>query len=104
MLTLMRKAICLISPNPTWLNLRWQRQLEQNPKNITLMRELYRLASKYNLQPLQEKLQKAYPNQFNQKDMMWFEHGKTITSSKNATTPTQQEKSFEEFDRTFGQN
>ena len=46
------------------------------------MRELYRLASKYNLQPLQEKLQKAYPNQFNQKDMMWFEHGKTITSSK----------------------
>ena len=76
---------------------RWQRQLEQNPKNITLMRELYRLASKYNLQPLQEKLQKAYPDQFNQKDMMWFEHGKTITSSKNATTPTQQEKSFEEL-------
>ncbi len=71
---------------------RWQRQLEQNPKNITLMRELYRLASKYNLLPLQEKLQKAYPDQFNQKDMMWFEHGKTITSSKNATTPTQQEK------------
>lgn len=57
------------------------------------MRELYRLASKYNLLPLQEKLQKAYPDQFNQKDMMWFEHGKTITSSKNATTPTQQEKS-----------
>ena len=48
---------------------RWQRQLEQNPKNITLMRELYRLASKYNLLPLQEKLQKAYPDQFNQKDM-----------------------------------
>lgn len=76
---------------------RWQRQLEQNPKNITLMRELYRLASKYNLLPLQEKLQKAYPDQFNQKDMMWFEHGKTITSSKNATTPAQQEKSFEEL-------
>ena len=35
----MRKAICLISPNPTWLKLgRWQRQLEQNPKNITYER------------------------------------------------------------------
>ena len=69
------------------------------------MRELYRLASKYNLQPLQEKLQKAYPNQFNQKDMMWFEHGKTITSSKNVRqTPTQQEKSFEELTALFSQN
>ena len=33
MLTLMRKAICLISPEPDMAKLgRWQRQLEQNPK------------------------------------------------------------------------
>ena len=45
------------------------------------MRELYRLASKYNLQPLQEKLQK--PILINSiKKTCGFEHGKTITSSK----------------------
>ena len=46
---------------------RWQRQLEKNPKNLTLMKELYRLASKYNVQPLREKLQNSYPEQFNSK-------------------------------------
>ena len=76
---------------------RWQRQLEQNPKNLTLMKELYRLASKYNVQPLREKLQSSYPEQFNSKDIMWLEHDKVIISAKNASTITQQEKSFDEL-------
>ena len=76
---------------------RWQRQLEQNPKNLTLMKELYRLASKYNVQPLREKLQNSYPEQFNSKDIMWLEHDKVIISAKNASTITQQEKSFDEL-------
>lgn len=76
---------------------RWQRQLEQNPKNLTLMKELYRLASKYNVQPLREKLQSSYPEQFNSKDIMWLEHDKVIISVKNASTITQQEKSFDEL-------
>ena len=76
---------------------RWQRQLEQNPKNLTLMKELYRLASKYNVQPLREKLQNSYPEQFNSKDIMWLEHDKVIVSAKNASTITQQERSFDEL-------
>lgn len=76
---------------------RWQRQLEKNPKNLTLMKELYRLASKYNVQPLREKLQNSYPEQFNSKDIMWLEHDKVIISAKNASTITQQEKSFDEL-------
>lgn len=76
---------------------RWQRQLEKNPKNLTLMKELYRLASKYNVQPLREKLQNSYPEQFNSKDIMWLEHDKVIVSAKNASTITQQERSFDEL-------
>jgi len=76
---------------------RWQRQLENNPKNLTLMKELYRLASKYNVQPLREKLQNNYPEQFNSKDIMWLEHDKVIISAKNASTITQQERSFDEL-------
>ena len=76
---------------------RWQRQLEKNPKNLTLMKELYRLASKYNVQPLREKLQNSYPEQFNSKDIMWLEHDKVIISAKNASTITQQERSFDEL-------
>jgi len=61
------------------------------------MKELYRLASKYNVQPLREKLQNSYPEQFNSKDIMWLEHDKVIVSAKNASTITQQERSFDEL-------
>ncbi len=49
---------------------RWQKELEKNPKNTTLATNLYRLASRYNMHPLQEKLQRDYPDLFGQKDQL----------------------------------
>ncbi|WP_429696976.1 poly-beta-1,6 N-acetyl-D-glucosamine export porin PgaA [Aggregatibacter kilianii] len=63
---------------------RWQRELAKNPKNTHLAGNLYRLAAKYNIHPLQEKLQREYPDLFSEKDFLWFEHDKAVSSAKNA--------------------
>ncbi len=63
---------------------RWQRELSRNPKNTHLAGNLYRLASKYNIHPLQKKLQSEYPDLFSEKDLLWYEHDKIIASAKNA--------------------
>ena len=63
---------------------RWQQELAKNPKNTALATNLYRLASRYNMHPLQEKLQQDYPDLFTQKDQLWFEHDKAVSSAKNA--------------------
>lgn len=77
---------------------RWQRELAKNPKNTTLAANLYRLASKYNLHPLNEKLQRDYPGLFDQKDQFWFEHDKAVFLAKNAADNQEHlEKSFAEL-------
>lgn len=76
---------------------RWQRLLNQNPKNTQLVQELYRLASRYNLTSLQDKLQRDYPELFNQKDQLWLMHDRAIMQSKGDATIEQSEKSFSEL-------
>ena len=80
-------------------------RIGKNPKILTLATNLYRLASRYNMHPLQEKLQQDYPDLFTQKDQLWFEHDKAVSSAKNAAGNREHlKKIIRRIDRTFTKN
>ncbi|POY41963.1 hypothetical protein C3Z13_08755 [Avibacterium endocarditidis] len=73
---------------------RWQDQLKQDPSNHKLALELYRLASRNRILPLQQSLMAQYPALFNTKDKTWAKHSEIIANSKGDNIS----------DRTFQQN
>lgn len=81
---------------------RWQSMLEKDPKNADLVRNLYRLASKYNMRPLQEKLMREHGDLFNTKDKLWLEHDGAIVSAKIAQNNRELNNSFERLGALLG--
>ncbi|WP_150540137.1 poly-beta-1,6 N-acetyl-D-glucosamine export porin PgaA [Actinobacillus vicugnae] len=61
---------------------RWQDELKANPANHHLATQLYRLAAKLNVHPIQDKLVQQYPDLFSAKDKAWLIHSEVISSVK----------------------
>ncbi|WP_018650794.1 poly-beta-1,6 N-acetyl-D-glucosamine export porin PgaA [Actinobacillus capsulatus] len=61
---------------------RWQEQIKANPSNHKLAIQLYRLATKLNVHPVQDQLVQIYPELFTAKDKAWLEHSKVISAVK----------------------
>ena len=59
---------------------RWQTQLKTDPHNEQVAINLYRLAAKLNVHPIQEELIGKYPHLFTKKDSQWLKHGEAISS------------------------
>lgn len=61
---------------------RWQDQIKANPSNHKLAVQLYRLAAKLNVHPVQAQLVQTYPELFTEKDKAWLEHSEVISTVK----------------------
>lgn len=68
---------------------RWQRELERNPQNTEHIKQLYLLAAKYKLYPLQQKLLSNYPQFFTEKDKLWQMEESAVVISKLANDKQQ---------------
>lgn len=69
---------------------RWQEELKQNPNNKELALNLYKLAAKYNIIPLQQSLIKSHPEIFNQNDTKWLSHSSSINMSRGQNVSSEQ--------------
>lgn len=65
---------------------RWQDELKANPQNTQLALDLYRLAAKLGVRPIQEQLMAQYPDLFNAKDKNWLTHDETISRIRGNTS------------------
>lgn len=61
---------------------RWQEEIKANPSNKKLAIQLYRLAAKLNVHPVQAQLVQHYPELFTIKDKAWLEHSEVISAVK----------------------
>ncbi|MDU8924137.1 poly-beta-1,6 N-acetyl-D-glucosamine export porin PgaA [Pasteurellaceae bacterium LIM206] len=69
---------------------RYQKMLAQDPHNDKLVLQLYRLAARYSVLPLQESIINNYPGLFTQQDRQWYEHNTVIGNTKGKTVTRQQ--------------
>ena len=84
---------------------RLQDELQKNPQNQALALELYRLAAKYNLIPLQQRLKSQYPELFSENDAAWLSHTTAINNVRGeAITPQQLDQSFQQLSQLIAQN
>ncbi len=62
---------------------RWQKELKNNPENKQLAINLYRLAARYNIYPLQEKITQQYPDLFSKNDHHWLQQAQAVNLVRN---------------------